>query len=390
MPKPPTSAREIYLVIRNAMLAGETSAPPILSGLTQPQWESLVWLANNQFALVDLHYCLGKLNALQLLRAEETDFIDECVAIARQRESEIPAQIEQITMGLENVGVQVVLLKGAAIIASHATLGPGHRFLSDIDFIVPASKLDDAYKALMEMGYQSELSLPDPVSEYWVSKHLPAMTHSAYNHVIECHQRPLADVLLRSFPLDAKMILDQYRTVEPWGFPVRVPHPEHLIVHAFIHSQFVDGYELQGLDNYRAMIDVSNIVRNNEKSLDWALLHSLMKKSRAVSSFALFVERISCCVDNAAVNWPVTQPGAGLRRTYYRFVHKHSLAGGFIAGLALLCRRRIGIANKNARKERSKILEANPHPWKYNPLLVQLFSLTALKEKANEFFQKLR
>ena len=230
------------------MLAGETSAPPILSGLTQPQWESLVWLANNQFALVDLHYCLGKLNALQLLPAEETDFIDECMAIAKQRESDIPAQIEQITTGLAKVGVQVVLLKGAAIIASHATLGPGHRFLSDIDFIVPASKLDDAYGALMEMGYISELSLLDPVSEYWVSKHLPAMTHSAYNHAIECHQRPLEDVLFRSFPLNAKLILDQEHCciVEPWGFPVRVPRPEYLIVHAFIHSQFVDGYETPG------------------------------------------------------------------------------------------------------------------------------------------------
>ena len=138
------------------------------------------------------------------------------------------------------------------------------------------------------------------------------------------------------------------------------------------------------------MIDVSNIVRKNEKSLDWALIHSLMEKSRAVSSFALFVERVSCCVDSAAVEWLVAQPGTGLRRTYYQFVHKHTLTGQFIAGLALFCRRRIGIANKNVRKERYKILEANPHPWKYRPLLVQLFSPTALKEKASEYFQKLR
>ena len=91
--------------------------------------------------------------------------------------------------------------------------------------------------------------------------------------------------------------------------------------------------ELAGVDNYRAMIDVSTVVAKSGESFDWSWVKEIISSVHAQKSFALFMDRIAHCVDSRALDWPIDRKGLNYRKRVYTFVSSHPRSGRLLAAL---------------------------------------------------------
>jgi hypothetical protein len=81
------------------------------------------------------------------------DYFAAVQTLTAQNADELCAQIAAVTTALRGVGVQPVLLKGAAALAQGLYRAPGVRLMVDIDVLVDGAKMQQSRHALSRCGY---------------------------------------------------------------------------------------------------------------------------------------------------------------------------------------------------------------------------------------------
>ena len=206
--------------------------PQTLATQSEAQWSKLV-------ATARACNLLGPLAA----RLQETPVLTPAVAdrhlagalqlSARQRLS-VQWEAHALQAALGDLGVPVVLLKGAAYVMAPAepTLGQG-RLFGDIDVLVPRAALGDVESALMLAGWVSAKA--DAYDQHYYRQwmhEIPPMQHIRRNTVIDVHHTILP-LTARNAPDPARIIA---RATALPGLPaLRVPAPEDLVVHSITH-----------------------------------------------------------------------------------------------------------------------------------------------------------
>lgn len=130
-------------------------------------------------------------------------------AANRQRNHDARQQLATIGAAFSNEEIDVVVLKGGAEILSPYYCDPAHRFISDLDLLVPESRLQDAADLLQALGgrmhHIDEINLRG-------HHHLPAIEWDGLPCQVELHRRigsgasntllPSDDIFARSLPCD--------------------------------------------------------------------------------------------------------------------------------------------------------------------------------------------
>jgi hypothetical protein len=195
--------------------------------------------------------------------SEARDYFETILTLNGGRNEALLNGLKRILAALNAVGIEPVLLKGAARLAEGTYPEPNVRFLGDLDVLIPAAGVADAVAALQAIGFCTNATDPPlPPGHH----HLPVL-HGGEAVGVELH----TDVLRRA---SAKVIpTDWFRAgTRPSSFRsqrIRLAQPTRSVGHLVVHDQpFHDGYQLRRVQ-LRHVLDVCMIRAAHESAIDW-------------------------------------------------------------------------------------------------------------------------
>ncbi|MFQ5783569.1 MAG: nucleotidyltransferase family protein [Alphaproteobacteria bacterium] len=193
-------------------------------------------------------------------------------AVAADQDRTIRWEINRIARALGGLGVPVVLLKGAAYVATGLAMARG-RLVSDVDIMVPRSALDRAEATLVRHGWEPMKLEPYDQRYYRTWMHeLPPLRHRERLTVIDVHHtilppssrlKPDGEALLRAaLPLERP--------------PLHVLAPADMLLHCAAHL-FHDG---EIADSLRDLVDLHGLLCHF--GTDETFWRALLPRARAL------------------------------------------------------------------------------------------------------------
>lgn len=177
---------------------------------------------------------------------------------------------------LDDAGVEAVLLKGSALVAS--VYGAFERRpMSDIDLLVAPEHAERAREALLAAGWVWDRDVY-AARHYANHHHLPPLLDRSGSGVaIELH----TDVLPVGHPFDftAAAVRHRSRVVAFEGRHVRVPSPDDQLLHALVHFAWSHA---MAPGAWRTVRDVAALCA--ARPADWDSFVSLARRSRSAAS----------------------------------------------------------------------------------------------------------
>lgn len=230
-------------------------SPASVAFLEERHWDLLIRQARRANLLAHLSARLNQNRSLARVPMQARNHLDSVRIAAEQHAAAIAWEVRCIRRALSNLGLPVILLKGAAYIMAGLPAGEG-RLFQDVDILVPRERLDEVESALRKHGW-TFMHLDAYDQRYyrtWMHE-LPPLKHLRRRTVLDVHHRILPKTA-RLKP-DAKRLLSAARPLE--GIEgVRVLSPAHMVLHSAAHL-FSDGELEHGL---RDLADLDALLRH--------------------------------------------------------------------------------------------------------------------------------
>ena len=213
-----------------------------LSQLTEKDWESLVLVAREGGVLGRLYYILGQHQLRESLPAFPRKHMLAASLYADRQADQVRFECQLLidTLG-EKHQKQHMFLKGAAYVLSQDPVQKGRTF-SDIDMLVPKSKIDEVEQKLMRYGwFQDEKSDYDQrYYRKWIHE-IPPLSHAVRGTVLDLHHNIVPPVSGRAPNLDVlwdTLVTDKNGVsyMAPAGLTL------HSAVHLFFQEEFSHGF----------------------------------------------------------------------------------------------------------------------------------------------------
>lgn len=372
-------------------LIREAAQQDLKSGLTDAfstnQLDDVAKFADSKLVPADYYNSVKKLHLTGELSKESKLFLEIRRHEAIAQDKNLLKQVEHLAKILNASNIDFVLLKGTALICADYYEFPGQRIVSDIDFLVRKTDLDNVYTSLNKGGYKSQLNLGSGIKEYWNSKHLPPFRSKKYLLRLECHHTPFEHTFRFEIPASTDDIFNKSRITKVGTEHCKVPCPEHLLLATFYHSEIADANGAAGINNYRSFLDVSAILSKHNNEINWGLIKQIVLQKNYGKYFYPYLSRINNYFDSR-----VTEAGTLTDR-------KHSTPILFstyipqsirqlLVSITVHCRELVRAISAPGRKERSEIGKYNPDNWKYLPIYKQILTPKLLKSRIRYLFNK--
>ncbi len=223
-------------------------------------WESVIEVSNLQLVSPALAWCLKDRTHLP---PDVRDYFSAVRELNCERESAILAALDAALQALNDVGIEPLLLKGAAHVVE-GLYPPGTRLVGDVDMLIDADAEERAAQALMAIGYEASTErLPER------HRHLPVLHDRASGLAIELHTR--IEESIDDPVLSLPWFTAQSRPLSFRGAHVRLPDPTRLVGHNFVHHRVNDVSRASPVE-LRWLLDVALIRARHDDSIDWASL----------------------------------------------------------------------------------------------------------------------
>lgn len=154
--------------------------------------------------------------------------------------------LERILPQLEGAGCQPIVLKGG-VLATHYYQEAEHRFLADLDILVPSDQVDNACDVLIAMGLDFADTVANP--EYYRNHHFHWIMSNDAGFVVEVHWD--LTVPDSAFRFDLVEVRDRSYAVSLGMTSMRVLEPIDHLLH--IVTQCIEG----GFCELRRIIDAA-------------------------------------------------------------------------------------------------------------------------------------
>ncbi len=268
------TGRQVYLFL-GRLLGGDdrprrrggTLADQIAAG--QVSWERLVEVSSHHLVTPAL------LTAFDRQRLTIPDdlrqFLNDLRDLNAQRNEALSVQVDELGRALNELGIEPVLLKGAAHLYSGLYDHPGDRVLGDLDVLIPAEAAREAYLALVKVGYQGYFQTK-PGDPYHDHHHLPPLEHHARKAAVELHLEPVnqryRDVL------GAAEMRAEATALESATARLRRPSLTHQLIQNILHCQSTRAHFLWRSRRIplRHLHDQTLIRRAAGAGLDWSAI----------------------------------------------------------------------------------------------------------------------
>ena len=181
--------------------------------------------------------------------------------------------VARISRELEREGIQVLVMKGAALLIGGVS-HPIARTMSDIDLLVVSGSPDKAWELCRQRGWTlaAETLTPELYREH---HHLPPLLDpDGVNIGLELHRILLPGLSLLGVDVDG--MLERSRRIRVGDTDVRVPGVEDLLVHACLHFAWSNKLRHAA---WRAFADCHAIV--SDPSFNWDRFLAAVTSRRA-------------------------------------------------------------------------------------------------------------
>ena len=247
------------------------SPPLLLQALRQPDaltsfsladWDLLLRQAKHANLLAHLYFLLEERGLIEQVPAQPRQHLEWFRVNSERHLRAVHWEVALIRKALAEVGVPIILLKGAAYVMAKLPHAQG-RLFSDIDIMVPKDSLNQVEAALMLHGWATtDIDAYDQrYYRTWMHE-LPPMQHIKRMTVIDVHHAILPETAyvhpnpekLRS----AAQTLDGYDDLQ-------VLAPVDMVLHSAAHL-FHEGELDNGL---RDLIDIDRLLRDFSDTLSF-------------------------------------------------------------------------------------------------------------------------
>jgi hypothetical protein len=213
----------------------EAASVPSCGGIV---WEDLIRTAGREAVLPALHSRLENLGVWPQLPVEVASFLFAVEELNLERNRAILTELTTVALLLNEAGIEPVLLKGTAYCA---------------------------------LGVYEQNSSP---LAHFRHHHPPLQRNGSI--AFELHHVLGMGVCESLLP--ARDLFEQSLGYEFHGARVRVPCPEHLMMHLIMHSQIQHSYHERIWPPLRAMYDLVLLNRRFAGELDWSAIRSRFRK----------------------------------------------------------------------------------------------------------------
>jgi hypothetical protein len=205
--------------------------PSVLAQVGAGGWELLIRQARKADLLARLALRVREAADIHVPGAALVH-LDSALLLAVAQRDEVLRELRHVLAALQPLGVEPVLLKGAAYVAAGLAPAEGRMF-NDIDLLLPKPVLPQAEAQLMLHGWATTHHSPYDQRYYrqWMHE-LPPLRHVQRQSVLDLHHAILPETA-RLRPDPAKLIVAAVAARECPGW--RVLSPTDLLLHSACH-----------------------------------------------------------------------------------------------------------------------------------------------------------
>jgi hypothetical protein len=229
------------------------------------EWPDLIALGGEQLVLATLWRRLQATGCVA--PTEVRTLLDEVQKRTRERNARLFAALETVLAQLNRVGVEPVLLKGAALWAlapdPGAAARASDRLLSDLDLLVRSAELEIAVKALLDGGFAM---LEDHRADE--EHNVAVFGRTSDPGAVDLHQQPPS----ASHAPALAAIHDASTPVCIGNTTAKAPPPELIVLTTVLHDQVHDAQMWFGGFDIRHLIDFAELA---SRDVDWQKLLSM-------------------------------------------------------------------------------------------------------------------
>lgn len=236
------------------LLVTALTKPTGLPGLPMPEWDLLVRQARRADMLARIEAKCRAGGVLNQLPGQPRMHLESAAVVATRQRREVRWEVQLIESALAPLGIEFILLKGAAYAICNLDAAEG-RMMSDVDILVPQENLPEVESYLMKRGWVSSATSAYDQRYYRTWMHeLPPMRHIHRNTVIDVHHAILP-LTSRSHPSTAAL----FKAALPidGSSKVKVLAPIDMVLHSASHL-FHEGEFEQG---FRGLVDLDSLLR---------------------------------------------------------------------------------------------------------------------------------
>ncbi|MBB6134269.1 hypothetical protein HD842_002411 [Massilia aurea] len=229
-----------------SLLVEVLSRPARVQTLDLPGWERLLRQADSANLSAILVYLLEEHGLLDGVPMQPREHLDAMRIVALRHRRLTGYEVERIRSALAQLGLPLILLKGAAYAMAGLPSGRG-RLFSDIDILVPKDSLDQVERALMLHGWASAHhdAYDERYYRTWMHE-LPPMVHLRRGNAIDVHHA----ILPETAPVrpDPALLRAAARAIpgEQGALGIYTLCPHDMFLHSAVHLFFGGEFD-QGL-----------------------------------------------------------------------------------------------------------------------------------------------
>lgn len=252
------------------------------------------WLRLTKLA-VESHATPGLWNVISTFPnlPQETRALQTVAVLNDLRRYHIRALIGQTVRDLRQQHIEVLVLKGAALLAG-AVEKPTPRTMSDIDMLVTVGSPEQAWRICQAQGWL----VADPAATeelYRDHHHLPPLADPKGVGIgLELHRSLLSGV--ERLGLDVEGLVARARTVELGSTEVRVPSCEDILLHACLHFAWSNKLSRGA---WRTYADIHAIVA--DPAFNWDRFLALATTTRRIRKSCYWTLRMGSRVADLSV-----------------------------------------------------------------------------------------
>ena len=239
----PSAARD---AVRNALGQGYVD------------WRRVIWLASAHLVTPSLAAGLERLDGCDRLPEDVAGYLDAFRQLNRERNALFREELGRIAAGINQIGLEPLLLKGANALLPDAYPGAEDRMLGDLDLWLPAAHHPKAMAVLLELGYEPA----HETRQWWMASehagihHGVPLLHHTLPTKVELHTRLLLE------KADDARLMARLKTVTrtlPNGARVLTPDRLSRIRQNFLHSQISDHQARERRLNLRHLLEFARL-----------------------------------------------------------------------------------------------------------------------------------
>lgn len=262
------------------------------------EWEKVLKLSGQHLVTPSVRWALREQGRFSELPADVADYLDAVHELNLLRNRECEQQLHDVIALLGGIGVQPVLLKGAAAIAGGLYPTSGERMISDLDILVSSDRLADAVDVLAEAGYQTSAGHSELAeSGGWeaVCHHYPPLYRADLPAVLELHVQPVDLPFVKL--LSSADVFGRAVTASWAGGECLLPSPTDFVAHNTIHALLVNTQGKLEQVSVRQLFEFALAIRTYGDKIDWCALGSRFSANGGGRALRQYLALASACLD---------------------------------------------------------------------------------------------